>query len=367
MTNQITKNQHQVPQFLLKNFSNNRETINIFKLNDKTFDLISDSSTKARKKSNKIEKRFQDKFFYDNDNMIEDFLGGIEDTAAKVITSIIKGVNLNISLEDKSSLITFISSLLCRTLEALRQADIMLNSILNPAVKELLRLNNFDENAAEEGKFIFDTQNLISMSALNGAEKHLALDDLELALVLNKTSTDFYISDHPVFTYNWLYRKTSNPGVTSIFAKGLQIFLPISYNLTLCLYDPKVYKYGHRNTKIIEIENTNDIDILNSFQIRSANLNLGFRSPNSVLNINELYRKYGNQKIHKWECELLSRCEKSDEVKSQVMTVLKQDELRHMSSFVQIIKASKKDADIVSFRNPDLFAAYSELDRRNYK
>lgn len=59
MTNQITKKQHQVPQFLLKNFSSDRKSINIFNIDDKTFDLTTDPDTKLGKKSNKIEKDFK--------------------------------------------------------------------------------------------------------------------------------------------------------------------------------------------------------------------------------------------------------------------------------------------------------------------
>ena len=63
MTNQITKKQHQVPQFLLKNFSSDRQSINIFNIDDETFDLTTDPDTKLGKKSNKIERRFQNEFF----------------------------------------------------------------------------------------------------------------------------------------------------------------------------------------------------------------------------------------------------------------------------------------------------------------
>lgn len=367
MTNQITKKQHQVPQFLLKNFSSDRKSINIFNIDDKTFDLTTDPNTKPGKKSNKIEKRFQNEFFYDYDNLIENFLANkIENPASIVIESIIRDVNLNISSEEKSKLICFVSSLLYRTTEALNQADTILNSTFQHFIKELLRVNNLDEAAAEKGKFLFNSQNLISMSALNGAEKHLVFDDLELALIINKTNIDFYISDHPVFMYNWLYRKNLHPKSTSIFARGLQLFLPISYELTLCLYDPKIYKYGHRNTKIIEIKDTKDINILNSFQVSNANLNIGFRSPSSVINIRELYRRYGNRKIHNFGTKVINNSEDSNESKIQIMSVRRQYELSRMPSFVQTKKFRGKNVDVVSLRNPDLAEAYNELDRRSY-
>ncbi|NJR39428.1 MAG: DUF4238 domain-containing protein [Leptolyngbyaceae cyanobacterium CSU_1_4] len=38
MTIQITKKQHYVPQFLLRNFSNDRKTINIFNISDNSFE-----------------------------------------------------------------------------------------------------------------------------------------------------------------------------------------------------------------------------------------------------------------------------------------------------------------------------------------
>jgi hypothetical protein len=351
----------------LRNFSFDRKkkTINVFNLADNSFDLVDDPN--VDEKLIAIKNRFQKEFFYDTDNVIENFLeSNIETPASKVIQSIVDKNNLDLSSEERSKLFCFVSSLLNRTPEALKQADSMLNSNLNQIVRELLRLNNLDEDVAEEGRFVFDDKHLISMSALDGAAKHLALNDLELALVFNKSSTDFYISDHPVFSYNWFYRKSSHPEITSIFAKGLQIFLPLSYNLTLCLYDPIIYKYGRRNKKIIEIENPSDVDILNSFQISNADFHIGFRSPSSLSNLKQLYKRYGARKIHKWETCIISRHEDSDiQKRTRTLTVRSQLELKRMPSFVHTRKASKKDNDVVSLRNPLLAQAYYELDRES--
>lgn len=367
MATQITKKQHYVPRFLLKNFSSdrNKKTINVFNITDNSFDLVDNPNVDEKRIL--IKKRFQKEFFYDTDNIIENFLGAdIETPASKVISSIVDTNNLELSSEDRTKLFCFISSLLSRTPEALQQFVNMLNSSSNQILRELLRHNNLNPELAEEGRFVFNEQNLISLSALDGAEKHLALKDLELAFVFNKSSTDFYISDHPVFSYNWFYRKSLYPEVTSIFAKGLQIFLPLSYNLTLCLFDPKVYKYGCKNKKIIEIESPSDVDILNSFQISNANSIIGFRSPSSVSNLKLLYKRYGTRQIFKWETIDINRYEDSDTQKrTRTLPVRRQLELKRMPSFVHTRKASKKDTDVVSLRNPLLAQAYDELARKN--
>jgi len=365
-TNQITRKQHYIPQFILRNFSpdKKKKTINVFNLVDNSFDLVDDSN--VDEKLIMLKNRFQKEFFYDTDNIIENFLEAkIETPASEVIKSIVKENNFDLSLDEKSKLFSFISSLLSRTPEALNQADDMLNSNLNEIVRELFSLNNMDEDITEKVKFVFNDQNLISFLALDGASKHLAFNDLELAFVVNKSTTDFYISDHPIFSYNWFYRKLFHPEVTSIFAKGLQIFFPISYNLTLCLYDPKTYKYGRRNEKVIEIENSNDVDILNSFQISNADFCVGFKSSSSVSNLKQLYKRYGARKIHEWKTSVISRHEDSDtQRRTHTITVRTPLELKRMPSFVHTRKANKKDTDAVVLRNPLLAQDYYELDRR---
>lgn len=367
MPHQITQNQHYVPQFLLKNFSydRRRKIINVFNLADSSFDLATNPNVKEERI--KIKKRFQKDFFYDTDNVIENFLEvNIEGPASTVIKSIVHKNHLNLSSEEKIKLFRFISSLSSRTPEALKQADSMLNFNFNQSVRELLRLHNLDEKIAEEGNFVFNDKSLVSLSALNGITLHQAFNDLELAFVFNKSNRDFYISDHPIFSYNWFYRKSCHPEVTSIFAKGLQIFFPVSYNLTLCLYDPETYKYGHKNKKTIEIESSTDVDILNSFQISNAAFEVGFRSPSSVPNLKQLYKRYGNREIHKWETSVLSRHEDSDTQKrTRSLTVRSQLELNRMPSFVHSRRASKKETNVVSLRNPLLAQAYyNSMSRR---
>ncbi|NJR39065.1 MAG: DUF4238 domain-containing protein, partial [Leptolyngbyaceae cyanobacterium CSU_1_4] len=315
-----------------------------------------------------IKKRFQKEFFYDNDNQIENFLGRVIETpASKVLNEIVHENNLNFSPEARSKLLPFIASLLCRTPMALQETDSMRNSTLNQVVREVLRLNSLDEEMAEEGKFIFEDRDTISLAALNGAEKWISLNDLALAFVFNKSSLDFYISDHPVFAYNWLYRKFSHPEASSMFATGLQIFFPVSYNLTLCLYDSEIYRYGRRDSMIIEIE-SDDVEILNSFQVSSAKSSVGFRSSSSVSNLKQLYGKYGNRTIHKWETSVLSRHNDGDGQNiTRTLTVRRQLELKRMPSFVHSRKIGRKKANVCSLRNPLLAQAFYERERKNYE
>jgi hypothetical protein len=367
MSAQITRKQHYVPQFLLKNFScdKKRKKINVFNLNDCSFDLVDDPNVDER--AILIKNRFQREFFYDTDNLIEDFLEAkIETPASEVIRSIVSENKVDLSSEEKTKLFYFIASLLSRTTEALKQADAAINSFINSTVRELLRLNGKDEDAADDGRLVVDEQNLICISALAGAAKHQALHDLELAFIVNRSKTDFYISDHPVFSYNWLYRKSSHPEVTSILARGFQIFFPISYSLTLCLYDPEVYKYGQRGKRIIEVENSTDIDILNSFQVSNADSCIGFRSAFSVPNLKQLHKRYGTRKVQRCETLLTSRhWDSKTQMRSRHLTVRRQLELDRMPSFITTKKVRKKDTDSVSLRNPLLAQAFYELDREN--
>lgn len=356
MKAQITKNQHYVPQFLLKNFSVDRKKINIFNPNDNTVEF-----------NRVIKKKFQKHFFYDTDNIIEDFLEkNIETPASKVISSIVQQGKFQISSDEKTVLLRFISSLLSRTPEALEQAKDTINSNLNQVVRELLKSNGLDEDATKDGKFTFNDSALISQLLLDGTRRHFALDDLDISFIYNKSSIDFYISDHPVFTYNWLHRNSSHPEATSIFARGFQVFLPLSYNLILCLYDPEIYRYGTRTKKIIEIGNENDINILNSFQMINASSNIGFRLSSSESNLRHLCKRYGSQRLYGYDTFVLSTDQSANEQKiTHTITVRNQLKLKQMPSFINVRKSSKKYVSGISLRNPSLAKAYYELEHKD--
>ncbi|MEY3304849.1 MAG: DUF4238 domain-containing protein [Pseudanabaena sp.] len=333
MSDKITKNQHFVPQCLLNNFGHGEKKIKRINVFDIDRDVV---------RYNQVVKNvFSQNYFYDKDNETENFLANeIETPASRVIAGIVSG-NFNITRESLLILHRFISSLFSRTPEAAERASGFANSQLESIVRELLSLNGFDPEEASSGHFNFHQDRLASLMTVQGVRAAEILGDLEYHIIKNETQSEFYVSDHPVFIYNWLYRNLDHPQVTSLTAVGLQIFLPLSPEITLCLYDPKVYKYGQRSS-VTCVSNESDIEILNSFQIINSKSIIGFYSIESETHVRQLYEKYKGIKLHQYESGMLSTKKESEEkIVSTHFVFTRQFKLRKMPSFVKIKRKSR--------------------------
>lgn len=349
-----TKNQHYVPQLLLNHFacdgSKGKKIINIF-----------DMDRSHVRYNQPVREVFSQNYFYDKDNRVENFLRDmIEGPASSVVKKIVSG-DFNIISEDLLTLHRFILSLYFRTPEASKRVSGFVNSQFESIVRECLSLNGFDPEEASAGGFKFNQDNLASLITLNAVLVAGLLGDLEYHIIKNETSSEFYISDHPVFMYNWLYRELEDPAVTSITAMGLQIFIPLSPKITLCLYDPKVYKYGHR-TSVTCIYNDSDIEILNSFQVINSDSIIGFYSRESEAHIRQLYERYKDIKLHQYESGMLStKKEGKGKIRSRHFVFTRQAKLKKMPSFIKIKRKSKGYASSYQERDPELSAKHMEF------
>jgi len=344
MDNQITRDQHYVPNCLLKHFrcdrkKNNKPKINVFDI--KKFEVRYNQSTSGL---------FSQNYFYDKDNLTENFIRDRIETPASVIIAKIVSGNFDIISEDMLTLHRFISSLYWRTPEASERVSRFVNSILESIIRENLSLNGFDPEEASSGKFDLDIASLITHQGFIIAR---ILGDLEYHIVKNETESEFYISDHPVFMYNWLYRNLEHPEVTSFSAVGLQIFLPLSPRLMLCLYDPTVYKYGQRNL-VTCISDDSDIEILNSFQIINSSSVIGFHSIESEAPVRHLYEKYNGFKLHQHESKSSIKKKDQEGITSIHSVFTRQAKLKKMPSFIKIKRKSKDYAFSYKERDTEL-------------
>jgi hypothetical protein len=350
---QRTKKQHFVPQLLLQywDYDGRKEKkINIFDI--KKLEVRFNQT---------IKEAFAENYRYGKDGLVEDLLADkIEGPASSLVKKIVNG-NFNIINENSLILQQFILSQFLRTPQASKEASEFIDSLSESIQRNFLNLNGLDlkEAIAKEPKF-YDDDNLASELTLNGLILAGILGDLEYHIIKNETSSEFYISDHPVFTYNWLYRDLEDPAVTNIAATGLQIFLPLSPKITLCLYDPKVYEYGQR-TSVSCISNDSDIEILNSFQIINSN-SIGFQLRESEAKIKQLYEKYKDIKLHPIESNILStEKEGKEKIRSTHLVFIRQAKLDKMPSFIKIKTESESYAFSYQERNPELAAKHIEF------
>ena len=232
--------------------------------------------------------------------------------------------------------------------------------------REFLRLNGMDSRNADGVKLkIGDEADLISCLTLQGYYASILLTDLKFHLAINKTSLDFFISDHPVFIYNQLYRNLDHPEVTSFGARGLQLFLPLSPRLILCLYDPEVYKYGTKNSLLTDINKVKDVEILNSFQAINSKSFVVFLDRTSEINIKSMIRRHGEKELHtqknaEYEVDVLG----DESARTSHIVYSKQFRIGVMPSFINVKR--KVDKSVCRVRNPEAFEYFSRLMQANH-
>ncbi|WP_104403063.1 DUF4238 domain-containing protein [Vibrio penaeicida] len=356
---QITKKQHYVPQFLLRGFDatpDGSEKINVYDIN-----------RNSNRGLQSINTAFMQNYFYDKDNEVENFLSSkIEAPASVVINEIRCGQVTKIQDKD-TSLIKFIACQHSRTVEARDDALAFINAHFSEIFSDLNRLNNLGFKDPTKIKLALKDKdamrNFISERVYSGVLMSKGLEDLKFHLLVNKTNSEFVISDHPITQYNWLYRELEHPGIGSLMAKGVQFYLPISPTLCLCAYDPMSYKFGTRKSFVSDITCISDIDWLNDLQVRSTNSVIGYCSTFMQQYIARKSSLIG-QKIYTRHSEDLGEITDSGgNLRTRHMAYTKQVRLTTKPSFYKVLKRANSRSTIYEERDPEVSSAVLELQK----
>lgn len=245
MNKQHVKNQHYVPQFLLRNFSTDGKHIWCY-----------DKQTKRANKRN-IRSIASEHHFYDIDpgsreGSYEYLLGKAESDTAPVIDKLIKTNTLTaLKTADFVLISLFIALQLNRTKTALTEVE-EFNSVLMDRVKALAASENatlgFEERSAREVWF----------SLLNSTPE-FAIGISQKIWFLIGSDHKFLLSDHPVVRYNTA-NENSNRGTLGINSKGIEIYFPISPSLMLLLLCEKTYGFLEGKSFPITEENLNHMN-----------------------------------------------------------------------------------------------------------
>lgn len=215
-------NQHYVPEFYLKNFSQNGKQIFVYdKVVQKSF-------------SSSISSIASQEGFYDNSKKqsIETEIGEVESKTGIVLKELIESLDSNhfsvVTEPQKNTLIQFIWLQMNRTLESRihfgslqpylfsKLADIPLDL----DVKEILSQNEVADNHID----------FVSSSKENPFALEM-LGDRNFIIVKNETQTDFLTSDEPVVRHlHW-----------EIDSRVYEIFLPITPKFGIWIMPKKIY------------------------------------------------------------------------------------------------------------------------------
>ena len=262
---------HYVPQFYLRNFSENSKNIGMYINRHKNY--INSASIKKQACKN---------YLYGKDQTIEDTLMDIEYRASIIIKHIINTYELPPKeTEDYHILLMFI---LLQEARVQRQADSM-NNFINQLSKTMIRMMKEHEKIEADDKIIdemnvtMDIPNLTSMQA--AIEVYPIMLDLKPSLIIVNNDRMFITSDNPVVRYNYMYviRNYLLRGY-GLGNMGIQMFFPISPKCCIYIYDHIMYdiKLKEKNTIVLDkgkhVDQLNKLFYLNSYEFLYFNQNV---------------------------------------------------------------------------------------------
>lgn len=223
------KNQHYVPQFLLKNFASRDEAF-IW-----AYDKNEKYNEQNRIKERPIKKVASEKYFYDKnkndpESSYEYVLQEVENNSATIIAEIIKTKNIkDLSEEERRTLSLFIVTQILRTKGNLLQSESKTERISK----------HFEE------KWNIKTPDIDSKKVwFSTLQKHEIFKEIIMSKIwmLCESNDSFLISDNPVTLQNTINTNKIR-GTLGIDSSGIEIYLPISPSLTICMLCEKLYQY----------------------------------------------------------------------------------------------------------------------------
>lgn len=253
--NNHVKNQHYVPQFLLKNFSS-RDSKFIW-----TYDKNEKYSVQNQIKERAIKKVASEEYFYDQfkNNKVGSFeytLQQVENDTAPIIEKIIRTRNIeNLSQEERKTLSFFITLQNFRTKGQLLQTEISMNTF-SEQLKDKANIKIPKTDHKEIWLSILQQSNNFYEILMNKV------------WMLSESNNEFLISDNPATLQNST-NKSKTRGTLGLDSYGIEIYLPISPSLTICLFCEKIFSNkGYHKKYLSNMKcKSENVENLNSLQI----------------------------------------------------------------------------------------------------
>ncbi len=277
------KNQHFVPEFYFKFFSEDDETIRGYFLKSKKH-YKGHFSNQASKN-----------YFYSQNTEIEKSFSPIEGRFNAVLKKIIETDSfLGMKDLDYLEMLRFISFQYSRTEYSKKRANDFIDKFYDNAIKPLMKSNKelmskVSEEDVDKTRLIYPAGFLLGI--IYALESNILLTDLVPILILNKTKEEFIFSDNPIVFYNLIYRDPSH-SFEGIQSPGLLVFCPISPKHCIFLYDPEYYNIKCDEDNSFNLKNEQDIFNINKLQFHKSLLNIYYKSEESKKVINKLSKEF---------------------------------------------------------------------------
>ena len=245
----LPKNQHYVPQFLLKKFCFNKDSqIYVF---DKSKEVVFETNIKNVAAENGFYNFKADGTTFS----IEHDLGNLETATAEIIGKIIKQESLaGMTSDEKAILSIFIAAQFSRT----KQQRLMIKQMNDLLVEHIRRLGGDPNNIKGFTPFSSDDEiNRFAIMTLEENVKRFWSLFYERGWLLFKSTKlmHYYTSDNPVTLHN--DNDFGFMGNLGLGVKGIEIYFPLSPNLSLGIIDEsneEMIRAGYKNLKKLQLD-----------------------------------------------------------------------------------------------------------------
>lgn len=352
----VTKKQHFVPRLLLRRFATTtggESRVNVYDLERHQY-----------RQNQNIRDVCSGNYTYDTDETFERFLNDHVESPAGDNLELLSRATDRVDPRPSPALLRFLLVQLARTRQTYQSGLALTNAMMQTVFAEIARLNGLDEGAARKLRIApSEPRVVLAYLAAYAATQFRLLSDLSLALVINRTKTEFIVSDHPVFQHNWYLRDSTHLMAGSITVRGAQFFLPLSPSVTCCLYDASVYLYRNATDGVVIVASEDDVRILNSFQAINAGSLLMARSTPMEDTLRELSSKYADKKAFV-ETATYSPATLRDDgtLRSTHISQRRQTRLSSIPGFLKIKNKVRRQPVECVHRSPDVVLAHEMFD-----
>ena len=281
-----SQRQHYVPRFYLKSFESAPRRLHLYNL--KMSQPIANVSLRDQCRRHN---------FYGSEGEAEKLLAATENEWDRIVTSIKRDRRLPRSdSSDERLMFLFVAAQALRTKKTSDQYARALANIGERIVKYGTRLG--EQLSIHDVNTVLGEPESPGMMALPlSLRVRDYISDLNAHLVISERP-NFITSDNPVFRYNQLFRynqfceDSRMIGAIGAKKKGLQIFVPISPNICLILYDGSIYKVsGSGAVTRSSCVSKDDVKSLNFIRLVSAGDNIYFSNWNQRQYIGASFEK----------------------------------------------------------------------------
>ena len=263
------KNQHYVPKFHLRQWSNDGRVISLYNKYNQVF--VHNKGA--------IKNLASRDYLYDKSGTVEDILGKIESQLSPLYQKIINTVSFS-GMTDFEMHLLYLHFILSneRTDAAGKDYEELAKAKLQASLKIYQahgKHMDIDADTIKEKVYFQFSCN----KAIEAAFKYYPLImDLKIALIQNTSNVEFITSDYPSIRYNlWsnVRKLYSGWGLCSV---GILYILPISPQFALIAYDPVIYNIKALKNNIVKIKKDSDINEINRLMLINSDQNIFFSS-----------------------------------------------------------------------------------------